>query len=249
MKTLTIALTIYKPTNKELVKWSQIFDSIKDERVEKIVISDNPTLIDVEKNFSSDVKYHVNKINLGKARTVVEVAKISNSKFLKTVDPDDSLGKSNITKLIDELEKTPNSIVIHPYFVSFFKKKPRMEYRGPVAKTSNWFSIWPTQQLKEVKIKFTKTFGEDQTIGNKLISMGSDVKSIKTPFYKYNFGVGMTTLDKNTPKEVVDNYSSEVEFFLSEIKDIYPDITNKEIKTILNYPMAQLRKTGYIFKM
>ncbi|MFQ3550181.1 MAG: glycosyltransferase family 2 protein [Armatimonadota bacterium] len=120
-QSLYVSFIIVNYNTEELIVEciSSIYKYCNDLQFEIIVV-DNASLdnsVDKIKNSFSDVKIIESKTNLGFARANNKAAKIANGKYLILLNPDTSLTKNAIQRMVNFLEKNDNIGIIGPKLV------------------------------------------------------------------------------------------------------------------------------------
>ncbi len=147
-----------------------------------------------------------NKKNQGKYFNVLSHAKLFDSKYFLTLDPDDIL-KNNIdwNKLEDLSKKIDNyntALLINSFF---FQYKDKIKFKKTPRHIFNPNTIYKTEIFKNINIEYAYiNYMEDLAIVLQTLSVEKTISRINIPFYTYHYGEGISS-DKEKTK-----YSNDI---------------------------------------
>lgn len=256
--TLTVAITLYKPTNKQIDNWSNciddIFKGIGENKIQFIFLSDNPSIEKwVEEKISKIIKKYNSVIyipteeNVKRVKTVLNNLDIVTSNFLKFADPDDILIPKQLFKDLETIKEINlNSIILHSYNtvkkeISYpnINKKRRFFWHA----SYNPNTIYPVNILKKINWRNNFLIWSDDLLGVKTKLMGGEItKKRSISFYLNHRHAGVSTVKEQSYS--MDLYNDSIKF-LDEI--IYEKITEKNlIKKMTGKPNLFFIKQNFL---
>jgi hypothetical protein len=232
VKRITILLTLYKATEKDIKYWLSIKEDIK-KLSDFVVVVDgvdkiSNELINEYSKFGADVVYLKN--NLGKAGAVIEGSRKIKTDHFKSVDPDDRIDLKNLKKFTAEYSAVDlkGIHIVNSWFTKFLFLKIKKSYKNSdFIMSKNWSSIYPTKEISEINNFSTRTLGEDQFLTSKLNSVGIKQKKMNIPFQTYIYKKGVSTPKKHWTPEQKDLFIKEVILFIEDIKKIDENLIEK----------------------
>lgn len=234
LKNLSVYISAYLDNEEDYYKLLTLIPDF----IKVNIINDNP-------NFQiKGIKN--NDHNIGKFQTIINEVKNDNKKFMISIDPDDILLNNIDWKKLLIVDKTVTKfqkvdLIVNSYFIkkggtSNFKFIKRPKY------IFNPCTIYNLENLNINSCLLPKDFYinymEDLCLA--LISLhGSwNIKYINTPFYKYVFHSGISTLSKS-------NFSLDL-----ENSSIINDIFSLKIKSLslLNFKIMRVNRMKRLYK-
>lgn len=227
MKKLLIAITYHKFNKEDIYEWSSIFNKQILNYVRPYFLFDK-NLDDEEVAYLKDnnILFYNNGKNTGKANLVINFLKSSkfDEKFIKLVDPDDSLNLNELKKFVKEIQPFDdvNFIINSNYFNMVNNKKDGSNVTINTKKFSsmmaNQCTILNIQEIQKSTIDSPNiTKSSDTILAFIATSKVKTVVKIDNDFYYYNYRNGISNVNSLSDGEL-KKYYEESKLFIEFIK-------------------------------
>lgn len=250
-KELTIILTIFTPTLRELNNYLYSFSKINEyydtreieNPIQFLILGDNPNIPkDIEdflvENFSKleNLEYKPCKENLVRLGQVFKHLDLVKGRYVKTVDPDDYLIPNKTVDFVENVIKNTeenNRLIIHSYrtvenidiyWEAIMHCKHKVFFKN---QSFNPNSVYPLEIIKKINWDNRTLIWSDDLIGFYLLNEGAKIKSERSSKFYVNLSHnGVSTTDG--PHSNMRFYNDSCEFLKLAKKKIGNDI-NKQL--------------------
>lgn len=206
-KTITLIVTIYKPTKEQINYWANIYKRAKKKKGIEVQFLVDGTFVDLP-NFISGKDIFYSHKNLGKLLLIYDHIKSGNvvTDYFKACDPDDLI---SIDLLSESFNITEDNLIIS-YWFTYVDKRPNdcsesnirsiieTVKNGQFDSFGNAWTIYPTNTIKNDTIFSRERFNQidDQLLGYISYYNGGMIHHMKSlAFYLWVSGEGITSFE------------------------------------------------------